>query len=74
MPLVEVIRGVQRSDAMADAVRELAERIAKSPISVRNASGFVVMRCRFRSKSGLWVSRDRARITGRGRSAKSISC
>lgn len=44
MPLVEIIRGLQTSDACVQAVRELAERIGKSPIVVRNSPGFVVNR------------------------------
>jgi 3-hydroxybutyryl-CoA dehydrogenase len=44
MPLVEIISGVQTSDAATEAVRELTIRFQKSPISVRNAPGFVVNR------------------------------
>jgi 3-hydroxybutyryl-CoA dehydrogenase len=44
MPLVEIVCGLQTSDATAAAVRTLTERIDKSPISVRNAPGFVVNR------------------------------
>ncbi|WP_310721936.1 3-hydroxybutyryl-CoA dehydrogenase, partial [Burkholderia multivorans] len=44
MPLVEIIRGLQTSDATAAAVRALTERFDKSPIGVRNAPGFVVNR------------------------------
>jgi 3-hydroxybutyryl-CoA dehydrogenase len=44
LQLVEVIRGVQTSDATAAAVRELTEKLGKSPIGVRNAPGFVVNR------------------------------
>jgi 3-hydroxybutyryl-CoA dehydrogenase len=44
LPLVEVIRGVQTSEETAAAVRQLTERLGKSPISVRNAPGFVVNR------------------------------
>ncbi|WP_295857757.1 3-hydroxybutyryl-CoA dehydrogenase [uncultured Xylophilus sp.] len=44
MALVEVIRGLQTSDATHDAVKALAERLGKSPISVKNAPGFVVNR------------------------------
>jgi 3-hydroxybutyryl-CoA dehydrogenase len=44
MPLGEIIRGLQTSDQTAATVRSLAERIGKSPISVRNAPGFVVNR------------------------------
>ncbi|MDR5838310.1 3-hydroxybutyryl-CoA dehydrogenase [Caballeronia sp. LZ034LL] len=44
LQLVEVIRGVQTSDATATAVRELTEKLGKSPIGVRNSPGFVVNR------------------------------
>ena len=44
MALVEVIRGVQTSDATHDAVKELAEKLGKSPITVKNNPGFVVNR------------------------------
>jgi 3-hydroxybutyryl-CoA dehydrogenase len=44
MALVEIIRGLQTSDATHDRVRELAVRLGKSPITVRNAPGFVVNR------------------------------
>ena len=44
MALVEIIRGLQTSDATHDAVHALATRLGKSPISVRNAPGFVVNR------------------------------
>lgn len=44
MPLVEIIRGLQTSDATAQAVRALTERFDKSPIGVRNSPGFVVNR------------------------------
>jgi len=44
LPLVEVIRGVQTSEATASAVRELTEQLGKSPIGVKNAPGFVVNR------------------------------
>ncbi len=44
MALVEVIRGLQTSDATHDAVRELALKLGKTPVSVRNAPGFVVNR------------------------------
>ncbi|SAK78455.1 3-hydroxybutyryl-CoA dehydrogenase [Caballeronia hypogeia] len=44
LPLVEVIRGVQTSDETAAAVRELTEKLDKSPIGVRNSPGFVVNR------------------------------
>ncbi len=44
MALVELIRGLQTSDATHDAVKALAERLGKTPISVKNAPGFVVNR------------------------------
>jgi 3-hydroxybutyryl-CoA dehydrogenase len=44
MPLVEVISGLQTRRAVADAVRELAQRLSKTPIAVKNAPGFVVNR------------------------------
>ncbi|POM15307.1 3-hydroxybutyryl-CoA dehydrogenase [Burkholderia cepacia] len=44
MPLVEIIRGLQTSEATASSVRELTERFDKSPIGVRNSPGFVVNR------------------------------
>ncbi|TSE33415.1 3-hydroxybutyryl-CoA dehydrogenase [Tepidimonas charontis] len=44
MALVEIIRGLQTSDATHDAVRELALRLGKTPITVKNSPGFVVNR------------------------------
>ena len=44
MALVEIIRGLQTSDSTHDLVHELAVRLGKSPITVRNAPGFVVNR------------------------------
>ncbi|PWW45637.1 3-hydroxybutyryl-CoA dehydrogenase [Melaminivora alkalimesophila] len=44
MALVEIIRGLQTSDATHDAVKQLSERLGKSPITVKNAPGFVVNR------------------------------
>lgn len=44
MALVEIIRGLQTSDATHDAVFELAKTLGKTPITVRNAPGFVVNR------------------------------
>jgi len=44
MALVEVIRGMQTSDAAYDATVALAERLGKSAIQVKNAPGFVVNR------------------------------
>ena len=44
MALVEIIRGLQTSDATHDAVRDMALRLGKTPITVKNAPGFVVNR------------------------------
>lgn len=44
MALVEIIRGLQTSDATHAAVHDLATRLGKSPITVKNAPGFVVNR------------------------------
>jgi 3-hydroxybutyryl-CoA dehydrogenase len=44
MALVEVIRGIQTSDATFDTTRALATRIGKTAIGTRNAPGFVVNR------------------------------
>ena len=44
MALVEIIRGLQTSDATHDAVKAMALRLGKTPITVRNAPGFVVNR------------------------------
>lgn len=44
MALVEIIRGLQTSDATHDAVKALAENLGKTPITVKNAPGFVVNR------------------------------
>ncbi|PJI47283.1 MAG: 3-hydroxybutyryl-CoA dehydrogenase [Pseudomonas sp.] len=44
MALLEIIRGLQTSDATHDAALALAKLLGKSPISVRNASGFAVNR------------------------------
>jgi 3-hydroxybutyryl-CoA dehydrogenase len=44
LPLVEIIRGLQTSDATAEAVRALTLRLEKSPIGVKNSPGFVVNR------------------------------
>jgi len=44
MALVEIIRGLQTSDATHDTVKALAEQLGKSPITVKNAPGFVVNR------------------------------
>ncbi len=44
MGLVEVIRGLQTSDATHDAAVAFAKAVGKTPISVRNNPGFVVNR------------------------------
>lgn len=44
MALVEIIRGLQTSDATHDAVYAMAKTLGKSPITVKNAPGFVVNR------------------------------
>ena len=44
MALVEIIRGLQTSDETHDAVKALAQALGKSPITVKNAPGFVVNR------------------------------
>ena len=44
MALVEIIRGLQTSDATHDAVKAMAEALGKTPITVKNAPGFVVNR------------------------------
>jgi 3-hydroxybutyryl-CoA dehydrogenase len=44
MALVEIIRGLQTSDETHDAVRAMALRLGKTPITVKNAPGFVVNR------------------------------
>lgn len=44
MALVEIIRGMQTSDATFDTTVALAERLGKSAIQVKNVSGFVVNR------------------------------
>ena len=44
MVLVEVIRGLQTSDAVHDTVTALAKRLGKTPITVKNSPGFVVNR------------------------------
>jgi 3-hydroxybutyryl-CoA dehydrogenase len=44
MALVEIMRGLQTSDATHDAVKALSERLGKTPITVKNAPGFVVNR------------------------------
>ena len=44
MALVEIIRGLQTSDATHDSVHALATALGKTPITVKNAPGFVVNR------------------------------
>ncbi len=44
MALVEIIRAVQTSDATFNATADLAKRVGKAPICVKNAPGFVVNR------------------------------
>jgi len=44
MALVELIRGLQTSDATVAAAKAFAERLGKSPIVVKNSPGFVVNR------------------------------
>ena len=41
MQLVEVIRGLQTSQATYDTVKTLAERLGKTPVEVNDAAGFV---------------------------------
>jgi 3-hydroxybutyryl-CoA dehydrogenase len=44
MALVELIRGLLTSDETHATVKELAERVGKTPITVKNSAGFVVIR------------------------------
>ncbi|MGE8318003.1 MAG: 3-hydroxybutyryl-CoA dehydrogenase [Comamonas sp.] len=44
MALVEIIRGLQTSDDTHASVKALAEKLGKTPITVKNAPGFVVNR------------------------------
>jgi 3-hydroxybutyryl-CoA dehydrogenase len=44
MPLVEIVRGLETSDATHDAAAALAGQLGKSPITVKSAPGFVVNR------------------------------
>lgn len=44
MALVELIRGLQTSDATYAAVEEVSRAVGKSPVQVRNSPGFVVNR------------------------------
>jgi 3-hydroxybutyryl-CoA dehydrogenase len=44
MALVEIVRGLQTSDATHDAVEALALQLGKSPITVKSGPGFLVNR------------------------------
>lgn len=44
MELVEIVRGLQTSDATHDAAEALMTKLGKVPITVRNSPGFVVNR------------------------------
>jgi 3-hydroxybutyryl-CoA dehydrogenase len=44
MALVEIIRGLRTSDATLQSVAELARRLGKTPIGVKNSAGFAVNR------------------------------
>ena len=44
MSLVEIVRGLETSDATHDAAMALAEQLGKAPITVKSAPGFVVNR------------------------------
>jgi 3-hydroxybutyryl-CoA dehydrogenase len=44
MALVEIIRGLQTSDATHEAIYNLSKRLGKEPITVKNSPGFVVNR------------------------------
>jgi 3-hydroxybutyryl-CoA dehydrogenase len=44
MRLVEVVRGLQTSDATHDTIETLVPRLGKTPVTVKNAPGFVVNR------------------------------
>ncbi|MBI2746454.1 MAG: 3-hydroxybutyryl-CoA dehydrogenase [Burkholderiales bacterium] len=44
MALVEIIRGLQTSDATHAAVQSMAKALGKAPVTVKNAPGFVVNR------------------------------
>lgn len=44
MALVELIRGLQTSDATYAAVEEVSKAVGKTPVQVRNSPGFVVNR------------------------------
>ena len=57
MALVEIIRGLQTSDATHDAVKALAVKLGKSPITVKNNPGFVVNRTLLRVLSAQTMPR-----------------
>ncbi|MFM8556793.1 MAG: 3-hydroxybutyryl-CoA dehydrogenase [Betaproteobacteria bacterium] len=44
MALVEIIRGLRTSEQTLEAVAELARRLGKTPIGVKNSAGFAVNR------------------------------
>ncbi len=44
MALVEIIRGLRTADETVSVVTELAQRLGKTPIGVKNSAGFVVNR------------------------------
>jgi 3-hydroxybutyryl-CoA dehydrogenase len=44
MALIEIVRGLQTSDATHEVAEAFARQLGKSPITVRNAPGFVVNR------------------------------
>jgi 3-hydroxybutyryl-CoA dehydrogenase len=44
MTLVEIIRGLQTSDATHQAIFDMSKRLGKEPITVKNSPGFVVNR------------------------------
>ena len=44
MPLVEIVRGLQTSDATVDKIESLAFQLGKSPIVVKSGPGFLVNR------------------------------
>ena len=47
LPLVEVVRGMRTSDATHARVTELAEKMGKTPVDVKDSPGFVVNRVLF---------------------------
>jgi 3-hydroxybutyryl-CoA dehydrogenase len=44
MALIEIVRGLQTSDATHDSVEALSTKLGKTPITVKSAPGFVVNR------------------------------